>query len=316
MTRRYAVHPVADVRIGIVSWNTADLLERCLAALPAAVGRLDVEVVVVDNASVDGSLVVARRHDVVVLANSENVGYARAMNQALAGTDAPFLIALNPDTEARPGSLERLVKVLQSDPGIGMCVPRLLEVDGSLQHSVYPFPSLLVSAVLALPVFVHRFLGRRLWLEGHAPHDRPADVDWAIGAVHVMRRSAVPDPDRPYCERWFMYVEDVDLCWRMGRAGWRVRFVPDAVVAHVGNAAGAQAWGDERTARWMAATYDWCRAERGTLWTWCWGSLSVGALAVRTLLATARGDDSLRRHLKRLLQLNVTELRRTGVGRS
>lgn len=307
--RRYPVDLMVEVRVGIVSWNTAELLDRCLAALPGALGVVDAEVVVVDNASHDRSAAVARRHGVVVVENAENMGYARAMNQALGGTEAAYLIALNPDTEPGPGSLERLVATLRADPGIGLCVPRLLEADGSLQHSVYPFPSLVVAAALALPVRTHRFFGRQLWLEGHAPHDRAADIDWAIGAVHVIRRAAVPDPDHPYSERWFMYVEDVDLCWRLHRAGWRVRFEPAAVVVHVGNAAGAQAWGEERTARWMAATYDWCRTERGRLWTWCWGAISVAALTARTVVAAARGDRPNRRHLVRLLRINLREMR-------
>ncbi len=297
------------LRVGVVSWNTAALLDRCLAALPAAVEGVDTEVVVVDNASDDDSVAVARRHGVTVVANDENLGYAKGMNQALGGSDATYLLALNPDTEPRPGSLAHLVAVLDREPGVALVAPRLLEADGRLQHSVYPFPSLRVAAALALPARFHRRLGRRLWLEGHAPHDAAADVDWAIGAVHAIRRDALDDPDHPYSERWFMYVEDLDLCWRLSRAGWRIRFEPASEVPHVGNAAGEQAWGTARTARWMAATYDWCRTVHGPAWTAAWGGLAVATLGTRAGIARLRGRRGEAAASAELARINLRELR-------
>src|SRR4051812_48180456 len=120
---------MTDVRIGIVAWNTAALLDRCLRAIPAAVAPLEAEVVVVDNASDDETASVVRAYPgVVFVRNDENLGYARAMNQALADTDAPVLIALNPDTEPPPSSLARLVAVLHDDPHVALVAPRLVNV--------------------------------------------------------------------------------------------------------------------------------------------------------------------------------------------
>src|SRR4051812_7187225 len=134
---------MVDVRVGIVSWNTAEWLERCLQALPAALGALDAEVVVVDNASSDDSADRAAAFDGVVVDRAgENLGYARGMNRALAGSDARALLALNPDTEPPPGSIERLVRVLDEEPRAGIAAPRLVTPDGHRQHSVYRFPSL------------------------------------------------------------------------------------------------------------------------------------------------------------------------------
>ncbi len=281
------------VRVGIVSWNTAELLGRCLAALPAALAGVDAEVVVVDNASVDESVEVAKAvPGVKVVANADNTGYANAMNVALADTPgeatADVLIALNPDTEPGPGSLAELVRRLWSDPTLGLVVPRLVGTPGragtaaQLQHSVYRFPSPTLTAVVSLtPGRLQRGrIGRRWWLEGAHPHDTPSDVDWAIGAVHVLRaaacRAVAAGPayeppgsgpatagPAPYSERWFMYVEDLDLCWRLARGGWRVRLEADIEVPHVGNAAGAQAWGGGRTRRWVEATYDWYGRVKG-----------------------------------------------------
>ncbi len=139
------------------------------------------------------------------------------MNVALAGTSAPFLIALNPDTEPRPRSLERLVRRLRDEPRSGLVAPRLLNVDGSLQHSVHRFPSVTLALVMGLVPFALRRgpVGRHFWLDGFADHRRRQSIDWAIGAVHAIRRSALADPDHAYSERTFMYGEDVALCWEL-----------------------------------------------------------------------------------------------------
>ncbi len=271
------------VRVGIVSWNTRSLLDKCLTALPAALEGVDATVVVVDNASSDGSPGVAARHrDVRVMTNAENVGYARAMNQALAGADADVLVALNPDTEPAPGSLATLAHRLMADPGVGLVVPRLANPNGTLQHSVFRFPSPRQAAtVLLMPRRMLRGrVGARWWADGLAPHDCATDIDWAVGAVHVIRAGAL-EGEEPYDERWFMYVEDVDLCWRLAQRGWRRRLEPDACVVHVGNASGFQAWGDARTDRWMAATYDWYARTFGRPAMRRWAAVNATAVGVQ-----------------------------------
>ena len=261
-----------------MSWNTAALLDDCLKSLPAALGSFaDTEVVVVDNASSDSSADVAEAHGVRVIRNDSNLGYARAMNQALSGADVEVLIALNPDTRPEPGSLEMLVRRLVEGPSdVGLVVPALFNTDGSPQHSVRRFPSIRLYAVVwFVPYFLHRGrLARRFWLEGRAPHDHPADIDWAIGAVHVIR-SAVLDGATPYDERWFMYVEDLDLCWRLARDGWRRRLEPAARVEHVGNAAGSQAWGRRRFRAYMKPSYSWYASQHGTALMRGWAAVNV-----------------------------------------
>jgi N-acetylglucosaminyl-diphospho-decaprenol L-rhamnosyltransferase len=256
-----------DVRIGVVSWNTAALLDGCLAALPAALGDLSAEVVVVDNASTDDSVEVAGRHQrtgVQVIVNRANEGYGRAMNQALAGTTAPVLVALNPDTVPPPGSLATLVAALHQRPQAGVVAPRLVHVDGRPQHSAYRFPSLGLAAVVCFtpPRAQRGRWGTRWRLEAAAAPDPPGPVDWVIGAVHVVRRDALAGAP-PYSERWFMYAEDIELCWRLADAGWQTELVVDVAVPHVGNAAGAQAWGTERDRRWWGASYDLYARRRG-----------------------------------------------------
>jgi N-acetylglucosaminyl-diphospho-decaprenol L-rhamnosyltransferase len=280
----------AEVRVGIVSWNSEADLHRCLAALPAALGRLAAEVVVVDNASSDASAAVAEAAGAEVLRNPRNVGYAAGMNRALAGTAAPVLVALNPDTEPPPCSLERLVATLRARPDAAIVVPRLVEVDGRPQHSAYRLPSPWVSVVAAVSVAPLRRspLGRRLLLEGAGPH-RGGPVPWAIGAVHVLRAAALAGAP-PYAERAFMYAEDLELCWRLGEQGWVTWLDDDVEVPHVGNASGALAWGEDRGLRYWAATYDVVAARRGA------GAarrLGAGAAVAATVAATRAASRSV-----------------------
>lgn len=262
---RRGVLSAPAVRLGIVSWNTAGHLERCLTALPAALDGIDAEIVVVDNASTDDSVAVARRHPVRVIVNERNVGYAVGMNQALCGSEAPLLLALNPDTVPAPGTLRRLVERMADEPRAGVLVPRLADEQGRHQDSAHRFPGPLVPVVAALSTrsIRHSRLGRWLLLDGSGPH-RGGTVDWAIGAVHLIRASALAG-EKPYDERSFMYAEDLDLCWRLAQRGAPTVLAADVTVTHVGNAAGEQAWGDERSVRFWTATYDVIKLRRSAI---------------------------------------------------
>lgn len=287
-------------RIGIVSWNTSALLDRCLASLPRATEEMEAEVVVVDNASSDSSVEICHSHGVKVVSNASNEGYAAAINTALT-IDLPsqgvdVLIALNPDTECPPGSLRLLSETLVAEPDVGLVAPRLRNVDGSVQHSAYRFPSVAVTLASSfLPAGMHHGrIARRFWLEGAEPPERPCEIDWTIGAVHVMRPSALERPG-PYCERWFMYAEDLDLCWRLQERGWRRVLHPEIEITHVGNASGVQAWGSDRARRWLRCTYDWYQLRRGVLAARRWAlANTIGALA---RLSTAGLHRLLRRPL-------------------
>lgn len=317
-----------DVRVGVVSYQTADELRECLRALPAALGDLRAEVVVVDNASTDNSREVAAAAGVRLVINDDNVGYARAMNAALEGSGEPTfaLLALNPDTVPQPGSLARLVQVLRDRPDVGLVAPRLANPDGSLQHSVHRFPTVWLALLIGLlPHALRRGrVGREAWLEGFAAHDQPADVDWAIGAVHVIRSAAVTRP-HPYSERWFMYVEDLEICWRMRQDGWRVRLEPAVEVVHVGNVAGAKLWGGAREERWIDALYDWYTAVHGRTAASCYALTTGLGLSVKYVVLSAGAGDADRRerrdrcrallaiHARRVLDPRSTGLSHTAV---
>ena len=290
-----------DVRVGIVSWNTAQLLDRCLTSLPAALGDLRAEIVVVDNASSDGSARVARSHPgVEVRARGQNSGYAVAMNEALSGTSAPTLIALNPDTEAPPGSLAALAADLVQDPSLGLVVPTLVDGDGRPQRSIYPFPGILTALENG---FVPPGLRRpwpvsRLRLRSSAGGQAGDDIlrrQWAVGAVHCIRAAALAGR-APYCARWFMYAEDIELCWWLRRAGWRLAQRHDVAVVHHGNAAGQQRWGTGATLelRSLPNIYDWLWTDRSAALGRATAAVNVAGvsskeLALRLGVAAYRG---------------------------
>lgn len=221
----------ADVAAVIVSYNVADLLVRCVASLRAdGIERI----VVVDNASADRSVEAVRAADpeVEVLALSENLGFGAGVNRGVAETTEPHLLVLNPDVEVEPGSTKVLLDALAADPGLAVVGPRIETPDGELYPSARTFPNMVDAAGHAFLHFVwprNPFSRRYRMLDWD--HGDPRDVDWVAG-THLLARRGAWDEVGGFDESFFMYMEDVDLCWRLQRAGWRVGYEPGARVRH------------------------------------------------------------------------------------
>ena len=229
----------APVAVAVVSWNTRELLARCLESLAGEADAGRAEVWVVDNASDDGSAeLVAERFGWVRLERAgANLGFGAAVNRVAAGTDTPWLAMANADVRVRAGALERLLAAGAADSGAGALAPRLLLPDGSAQHSVFPFPS--VPFALGLNLGALRLapaLADRLAMPGSWDSERARRVPWAIGAFLLVRRPAW-DAAGGFDDSQWLYAEDLDLGWRLRRAGWATRYVPEAVVEHEAAAA-------------------------------------------------------------------------------
>jgi len=190
---------------------------------------------VVDNASSDGSAEATRAAEpgVTVLRTGANLGFGTAANRGVEATDSDYVLIMNPDTVVEPGTVKALSEALDRDPGLAVVGPRMENVDGTLYPSVRRFPDVTVA-------FGHAFLGlvwsgnpyTRSYRMLDWDHDRPAaGVDWVSGACLIVRRRAF-DLVAGFDEAYFMYVEDVDLCWRLGKAGWRVGYEPSGRVVH------------------------------------------------------------------------------------
>jgi GT2 family glycosyltransferase len=273
---------VAEVLVAVVSWNTRDLLARCLSSMA---GDARLEVHVVDNASSDGSADMVRERfpGVRLHALEDNAGYGRAVNLAVAaGSPAPWVAAVNADTALQPGALDALLAAGAADPGAGAIAPRLILPDGSTQHSAHPFPTLPFTVAFNLG------LRRAAWpLEGRWDAGRAARVPWALGAFLLVRRPAWEAVGGFDASRW-MYAEDLDLGWRLDRAGWATRYEPSARVLHESAASTSQAFGDRVVEAWQAATYDWMRRRRGPGRAAAVAAVNVAGAAARWGWATAR----------------------------
>ena len=241
-----------SLAIVIVSYNTRDLLGACLHSVQADLerSRLAAEVWVVDNGSPDGSAAMARERfpQVHLHALEENIGFARASNVALreisdlAGSCAlgagasqkpKYALLLNPDTTIERGALRTLAEFMDNHPAAGVAGPQLRYPDGSFQHSAFRFPTLAQIFLDFFPLH-HRLINSRLngryprgWYEG----GEPFEIDHPLGAAMMVRWEAIQQVGL-LDERFFMYCEEIDWCWRIKRAGWRVYCVPQTVVIH------------------------------------------------------------------------------------
>lgn len=218
--------------IVIVSWNTRDLLLECLTSVYAT-SMSDIEVWVVDNASSDGTTDAVRQRfaDVNVIVNHENGGFARANNQAIENCSGQYILLLNPDTKVLGQALIQLVDHLDHHPECGICGPMLLNPDNTLQESCYPFPT----------------LAREFWRLSKLDHlhsygiypmkeweiDHPREVDVIQGAAFLVRKKCL-DQIGLLDEDYFIYTEEVDLCYRAKKARWKIEWIPDAKVIHYG----------------------------------------------------------------------------------
>lgn len=224
-----------DLSIIIVSWNVRDLLRRCLhSVFTSDAAPLQLEVIVVDNASADGStaMVASEFPQVRLIANAHNRGFPGANNQGLAVSSGRYVMLLNPDTEVLADALAAMVAYLDAHPQVGALGPQLLNPDGSVQSSRRRFPTFWTA------VF------ESTWLQSWAPpgvlkhyyvldrrDDEISEVDWVTGACLVVRREVIEQVGG-LDESFFMYSEELDWCRRMKAAGWRVVYFPGAQVIH------------------------------------------------------------------------------------
>jgi GT2 family glycosyltransferase len=224
---------VVDLSVIIVTYNSCALTLACVASVLAecAAGGLACEVIVVDNASTDGTLAAlrARTPDVRVLPQRANLGFARGNNAGLAAAHGRYLLLLNSDTEVRRGALAALVAFMDKHPAAGACGPMLLNPDGTLQPSGRDLPTL---ATLFLDMTkLHRLWRRDLYTQSGRDYTQVAAVGELSAAALLVRRGVYEqvgglDP------AFFAYYEDVDWCKRMGDAGYRLYYVPAAQVMH------------------------------------------------------------------------------------
>lgn len=244
----------SDLSIIIINWNGGGLLTRCVETIVSSSPNVSYEIVIIDNASEDNSLAQLRSSEVIapliaseqlrIFNNSENRGFGAANNQAFALTNSPYVFLLNLDTEVPPGTIDKLMSRLTTDHKIGACGPKLINSDGSLQVSVFFNPPRVWHTVLS-QLWLYHLLPRRmrgeLLLGWHWNHDRERFVPMLGGAAILARREMIEQVGG-FDERFHMYAEDNEWCWRITNSDWRLMFVPDAIVLHHGAHSSKKRW--------------------------------------------------------------------------
>jgi len=270
------------VTVAVVSWNTRELLIACLRSLKPDADAGLADVWVVDNGSSDGSREAVREEFgwVTLECPESNLGFGAAVSLVAARTVGDWIAPANADVAVTPGALRRLLETGERHAEAGILAPRLLLPDGSTQHSVFPFPSVRVSLLLGSQLWrLSPALADRLCLVGAWDPDRDRSVPWAVGAFLLARRPLF-DQVGGFDERQWMYAEDLDLAWRVHRAGFSTRYVPDARVGHQESAATSQAFGSRIRARHMTASYAWLRRRRGAAAATAYGIANLAACLV------------------------------------
>ncbi len=222
------------ISVIIVSWNTRGLLKDCLNSVGIPGDSLVQEVIVVDNASSDGSpdMVAEEFPEVTLIRSKENLGFARGNNLGIGRASGSWLALVNSDVVVHPGCLEQLANYLDTHSDVGLAGPRVIGRDGRLQPTWRQLPTIWTTACrsLALDKIFSRVSKRKLnqWVNGD-----PVHVEVLSGCFWVARREAVAQVGG-LDERFFFYAEDLDWCKRFGDAGWKVVFVPAATATHYG----------------------------------------------------------------------------------
>jgi len=297
---------MVDLSIVILSWNVCDLLRQCLKSvardrpLSADHPLLATEIIVVDNASSDGSAEMVRAEfpDVRLIANQANRGYTGGNNDGTAAAIGRYVMILNPDTRVLDDALAALVSYADVHPDVGVVGPQLLNSDGSVQSSRRRFPTLitgLFESTWLEPLAPRNVLQRYYVLD--QPDDAIQEVDWLFGACFLVRREVIQQVGA-LDEGFFMYSEEMDWCRRIRQAGWKVMYLPEAQVIHYGGKSSDQV-AAQRHIYFQTSKVRYFRKHHGALTA---GVLRVALLAMyawQLVLEAAKGVLGHKRTLRR-----------------
>lgn len=275
----------------IVSWNVQEDLLTCLRSILENKPSCTFEVIVIDNASTDSTVDMIQKHfsEISLIINNDNRGFAAANNQALKKSQSKYILFLGPDTIIHPKSLDILVEFMDSNEDAGACGPKLLNADGSIQDSVRRFPSFRGALHRHTAFkFVGIFKGQyRKWLMYDFNNDKQQDVDQVMGAALMVRRS-VTEQVGVMDERFFIYYEEVDLCYRIKQGSWRIVHIPEAVITHLGGSSSDQVPVSKRIMA-MTSLLKFFRKHRGIFATRLFSCVFKPAIILRDLLNIVSG---------------------------
>jgi len=228
---------MVEVSIIIVNWNTQDILRNCLQSIYEQAGGVHFEVIVIDNASTDSSAAIVKKDfpQVILIENSENRGFAAANNQGISIAKSRYILLLNSDMVILDKAIEKTVSFADAHPEAAVTGCRVLNPDQTLQPTCFMFPSILnmlLSSTYLYKLFPKsRFFGRERMTWWNSDRDREVDV--LKGCFMLVRREAIEQVGM-MDERFFMYGEETDWCYRFKQTGWKVMFTPAGEIIHLG----------------------------------------------------------------------------------
>lgn len=225
----------------IVNWNGAEFLESLLRSVAKENPR---ETIVIDNASTDGSMeILSKFSGLRILSNSENLGFGKAANQGIEQALTPYVLILNADMQALSGSIDALEQFMEENPKTAIVAPQLLFPDKRIQPSCRSFPT--IRGLFLYLSYLDRVVPSGYRLKGK-DHSQLAEVDQPMGAALMFRKSVL-DTVGMFDPRYFLYMEEVDLCERIKRRGWKIFYLPKAQIIHHAGGSTRQDW--ERSQR-------------------------------------------------------------------
>lgn len=226
-----------DLSVIIVNYNVKGLLHKCLKAIFEDKSRRRIEVLLIDNASSDKSVEMVKENfpQVKMVVNQRNLGFARGANQGIRQSQGGYVFLLNPDASVKADQLDKMIDFMEENKEIAVCGPMMTDEQGSLQYSCRRFPSYLTSISSSQSLLFRCFPGNPLscnYLLTKDSHQEQMEVDWVSGSA-LLAKKDVLDKIGGLDEKFFMYVEDVDLCYRVKKDGWKVFYFPNAKVQHL-----------------------------------------------------------------------------------
>lgn len=234
---------ITEVSVVVVNWNTQDILRECLRSIYERCGEIDLEVIVIDNASTDGSVEMVKKDfpQVTLIENSQNRGFAAANNQGIAISKGRYVLLLNSDTVVLDNAIAKTVAFADSRPKAAIVGCRVLNPDRTLQPTCFMFPSILnmlLSSTYLYKLFPKsKFFGREQMTYWDRNDIREVDV--VTGCFMLIRQKAIQQVGT-MDEQFFMYGEETDWCYRFKQAGWKVMFTPICDIIHLGGQSSRQ----------------------------------------------------------------------------
>lgn len=233
-----------DVSISITNHNTKDFLESCISSAIKSIKKHSCEIIVVDDASVDGSVDMIRKKypQVKIIKNGTNIGYVRSNNIGMRATSGRYVVSLNSDVIVLDESVDKLIRFMDNNPNAGAVGPKLLNSDGSIQlQARRGFPAML-NSLFYFSGLSRLFPKNKLmggYLLTYLDDRSTEEVDSLCGAAMMVRREVIERVGL-MDEDYFMYGDDIDWCYRMKNAGWKVFYLPDAEIIHYGGRGGSR----------------------------------------------------------------------------